>query len=122
MTSNDLKLLATTNFNLGELYKLKTLSQNIGHLGEHTFNNWNFMGSVPNVSSCMELSRIKPLKQIIKESNTRQTVEGINEDFVENEDSMDRYFTIYSITVQMFCSLFCLSQMMQIVLNLTARS
>lgn len=91
LTSSDLKLLASTNFNLGELHKLKTLSKNITHLGEHTFNNWNFMGSVPNVSTSMELPTIEPLLQVIRESDHSQKAEGKNEYFVENEESVVRY-------------------------------
>ncbi|KAJ3645908.1 hypothetical protein Zmor_023531 [Zophobas morio] len=46
LTWNDLKLLATTNLNLSELYKLKDLAKNNEHVQEHTYNNLAVIDSV----------------------------------------------------------------------------
>lgn len=52
------------------------------------------MGSVPNVSTSMELPSIEPVLQTMIESDHRQTVEDKNEDFVVNEESVNRYIKI----------------------------
>lgn len=90
LTPRDLKLLAKTDFNLGELYKLKTLPRTVSHVEEHTFNNWNYMGSVLTVSATQELPSIhlpSQLKELIEQQSVVKT-----EDFLENEESVDRYF------------------------------
>ncbi|KAG5895035.1 hypothetical protein JTB14_014773 [Gonioctena quinquepunctata] len=50
LTFNDLKLLASTNLNLSELYKLKELSKKISSFEEHTYNNLNII-DIPNTSN-----------------------------------------------------------------------
>ncbi|KAJ8923365.1 hypothetical protein NQ315_001923 [Exocentrus adspersus] len=51
VTDNDLKLLASTNLNLSELYKLKELSKSTICLEEHTYNNLNVIENIPGASN-----------------------------------------------------------------------
>ncbi|CAH1964297.1 unnamed protein product [Acanthoscelides obtectus] len=52
LTSSDLKLLASTNLNLSELYKLKELSETpVNTSVEHTYNNLNIIGNIPITNS-----------------------------------------------------------------------
>ncbi|CAG9817637.1 unnamed protein product [Phaedon cochleariae] len=49
LTFSDLKLLASTNLNLSELYKLKELSKHTP-VEEHTYNNLNIIENIPRTS------------------------------------------------------------------------
>ncbi|XP_018577460.1 DNA-directed RNA polymerase, mitochondrial [Anoplophora glabripennis] len=51
LTSTDIKLLAMTNLNLSELYKLKELSKNTNYLEQHTYNNLNVVENIPSTSN-----------------------------------------------------------------------
>lgn len=58
LNPNDLKIFTTTNFNLSELYKLKTFSYNTKFTEEHTYNNLtvieNITQPIENESSILE--------------------------------------------------------------------
>lgn len=77
-----MKLLARTNFNLGELYKLKSLSKSISHVGEHTYNNLNFLENIP---VGIELQNMP-----LQEKDPTELELG-KEEYMYNEDSPERY-------------------------------
>lgn len=99
LTSKDLKLLATTNFNLGELYKLKALSKRTEPIEEHTYNNLNFMGPIPSASIPLPSKPSTTDAKVIKFDepiNNKELLEDIirnekelleNEEFIEEVES-----------------------------------
>lgn len=50
LNPNDLKIFTTTNFDLSELYKLKSFSYNTKFVEEHTYNNLTVIENIPHVS------------------------------------------------------------------------
>lgn len=92
LTSNDLKLLSSTDFNLGELYKLKALSKVIPHVEEHTYNNLNFMDSDLTCSGTI-VHPVIDLKSQINDVEQQQFSKETDkiEEFVENEELIERY-------------------------------
>ncbi|CAH1100116.1 unnamed protein product [Psylliodes chrysocephalus] len=69
LTFSDLELLATTNLNLSELYKLKELSQN-KIFNEHTYNNLNMIDNFPTSS----LDIHKSLNLNVSSDNNKRAV------------------------------------------------
>lgn len=47
LNPNDLKIFTTTNFDLSELYKLKSFSHNTTFIEEHTYNNLTVIENIP---------------------------------------------------------------------------
>lgn len=102
ITPKDLKLLATTNFNLNELYKVKQLSKNVSHLEEHTYNNLNFMEGISKtyttIEKTPEVNRISQIGKIGEQmmstdlnkvaSQTEYLID--NDAFLEIEESAER--------------------------------
>nr|CAI5825022.1 unnamed protein product [Callosobruchus analis] len=103
LTSSDLKLLAGTNLNLSELYKLKQLSKPpVSIAEEHTYNNLNIIGNIPNANleSKMEISDLNVVtpseKFIAVEKPNLEPVELVSpkvnqelplvEDIIEHEE------------------------------------
>lgn len=49
LNPNDLKIFTTTNFDLSELYKLKSFSYNTSLVEEHTYNNLTVIENIPQL-------------------------------------------------------------------------